>query len=143
MTQENARDLREFLPYMLNMAAEEVGLEFARFYKGRYGMLRTEWRVLFHLGQFGPMTAKQIVERAKSHKTKISRAVAALEDKRFVKRSEDDGDRRHAWLELTPAGRAAFDDLWQHAWRYEAKLLDQFSAEEIAVLRGCLQKLMR
>ena len=80
-------DLQEFLPFLLNMAAEEVSLEFQRIYKGRHGMLRTEWRVLFHLGNFGEMTAKEIGQRAKVHKTKISRAVQRLEQRRYLART--------------------------------------------------------
>ena len=71
-------DLKDFLPYLLNQAAEEASLGFQVLYKERYGMLRTEWRVLFHLGRYGDMTAKEICDRARTHKTKVSRAVAAL-----------------------------------------------------------------
>ena len=42
--------MQDFLPYLLNHAAEEVGQGFGRIYQDRYGMLRTEWRVLAHLG---------------------------------------------------------------------------------------------
>jgi hypothetical protein len=59
-----------------------------RVYKDRYGMLRTEWRVLFHLGRYGAMSAREISRRAGIHKTKVSRAVAALERKRFLERRE-------------------------------------------------------
>ena len=71
-------DLLDFLPYLLNLAAEEASLGFQTLYKTRYGMLRTEWRVLFHLGIYGEMTATEIGERARMHKTKISRAVQKL-----------------------------------------------------------------
>jgi hypothetical protein len=43
-------DLQLFLPYLLNQAAEDSSLSFQRVYKDRYGMLRTEWRVLFIWG---------------------------------------------------------------------------------------------
>jgi DNA-binding MarR family transcriptional regulator len=76
--------LPEFLPYLLNQAAEAVGKDFQSYYRDKYGMLRTEWRVLFHLGCYGDMTAKRICELASVHKTKVSRAVSALEAKRYV-----------------------------------------------------------
>ncbi|MEL6809365.1 MAG: helix-turn-helix domain-containing protein, partial [Pseudomonadota bacterium] len=66
-------DVRMFLPYLLNQAAEAASLEFQNVYKDRYGMLRNEWRVLFHLGIYGRMTASDIGARAQMHKTKISR----------------------------------------------------------------------
>lgn len=134
-------DLRAFLPYLLNQAAEQAGMSFQRIYKARYGLLRTEWRVLFHLGRYGPMTAKAIGERTRVHKTKISRAVASLEARRFLTRTVLEEDRRLERLTLTAAGRAAYADLAAHARRHDAELMARFTAEERATLRRCLQQL--
>jgi DNA-binding MarR family transcriptional regulator len=129
------------LPYLLNQAAENAGLGFGQFYKDRYGMLRTEWRVLAHLGQFGPLDATQIGTMAQVHKTKISRAVTALQDKRFVTRTIDNTDRRRAMLCLTQAGRAAYVDLAAIAQDYDRSLLARLTPDEHAGLLVCLQKL--
>lgn len=133
--------LQDFLPFLLNRAAEESSMGFQTQYKDRYGMLRIEWRVLFHLGIYGRMTAKEISERAKIHKTKISRAVAKLAERRFVSRNRDENDRRAEHLCLTSAGEAAYRDLRAVAKSYEAKLVAQFSAEEVALLRRMLRNL--
>jgi hypothetical protein len=45
-------------------------------------MLRTEWRVSFHLGRYAVITATESGARASMHKTRISPAFAALEQKR-------------------------------------------------------------
>jgi len=132
-------NLQDFLPYLLNQAAERSSLEFQRYYKLRYGMLRTEWRVLFHLGRYGRMTAKDICDRASVHKTKVSRAVAALTQKRFVARDQLERDRRHEELSLTNTGRAAFEDLVVSAQKFDADLMAQFTAQEAAILRRCLK----
>ena len=58
--------IENFLPYILTQAAEAVSTEFQSYYKKKYGILRTEWRVLFHLGSFGQMTARDIGIRAKT-----------------------------------------------------------------------------
>ncbi|RVV97528.1 MarR family transcriptional regulator [Mesobaculum littorinae] len=134
-------DLRTFLPYLLNQAAEETSLGFSRVYKDRYGMLRTEWRVLFHLGRYGDMTASEICRLAKMHKTKISRAVSALEEKRFVAGRESGTDRRREILTLLPQGRRAFDDLVGVAERHDRDLTANLSSGERAVLIDCLQRL--
>ena len=141
MQQDRAFDLIHFLPYMLNQAAEAASLGFQQVYKQRYGMLRTEWRVLFHLGRYGEMTAKDICERARIHKTKISRAVKALEDRRFLVRHEQESDRRVELLNLTKAGAAAYADLSAIARDYDQQLTAQFSREEQAILRKCLLRL--
>ncbi|EKE43056.1 transcriptional regulator, MarR family [Oceaniovalibus guishaninsula JLT2003] len=133
--------LETFLPYLLNRAAEKASLDFARAYRDRYGMLRTEWRVLVHLGRFGDMTASQIGARAGIHKTKISRAVAALEQRRFLRRLNVEDDRRRAMLSLTPAGRDAHDDLTRAAAAHDAAMTEGFTAAELDTLRDCLRRI--
>jgi len=142
MTRENETfELQDFLPYLLNQAAEVSSLEFQQIYKNRYGMLRTEWRVLFHLGLYGCMTAKEIGQRAKIHKTKVSRAVAKLAKRRFVTRERDPDDRRFEYLELTGTGQSAYRDLRGVAQKYDAELASRFSVDEIQTLRDMLRKL--
>ncbi|TMV03820.1 MarR family transcriptional regulator [Ruegeria sediminis] len=141
MTEKDDFDLRNFLPFLLNQAAEESSLEFQQVYKNRYGMLRTEWRVLFHLGNYGEMTAKEIGERAKIHKTKISRAVHKLEQRRYLTRTRDDKDRRVERLTLTANGAAVYRELRGIAEEYDAKLAAHFTRGEAALLRMMLRRL--
>ncbi|UWR26993.1 MarR family transcriptional regulator [Sulfitobacter sp. S223] len=139
---EDEFDLGRFLPYALSQAAEATSMGFQKFYRQRYGMLRTEWRVLFHLGRYGEMTAKEICERASLHKTKVSRAVHALEAKRFLSRMPQKQDRRLETLSLTRQGVAVYDDLYETARSYDAALARHFTEQEREVLRHCLEKLV-
>lgn len=142
MTKENDDfDLSDFLPYALNQAAEATSLGFQRAYKDRYGMLRSEWRVLFHLGRYGDMTAREICTRSGIHKTKVSRAVKALETKRFISRTVMEHDRRNELLSLTATGKRAYLDLRGIANDYDAQLGELFKPTELAVLRKCLARL--
>lgn len=136
-------DLIEFLPYLLNQAAEACSLEFRETYRERYGMSRSEWRVLFHLGRYGTMTANDICTRAKMHKTEISRAVHKLAERQFLVRKTDTDDRRRENLELTAAGNRAFLDLKSAAADYNRKLTQDLSAQEAKVLVGVLQRLSK
>lgn len=141
MTEDARFDLKDFLPYLLNQAAERTSLDFQHCYRDRYGMLRTEWRVVFHLGRYGEITAKEICDRSRLHKTKVSRAVAALEKKRFLVRTQSDDDRRHARLSLTDAGKAAYEDLSLEAQRYDRQMMVGFSKAEQEILRRCLTRI--
>lgn len=134
-------DVRQFLPYLLNQAAEASSLEFQKVYKDKYGMLRNEWRVLFHLGIYGRMTASDIGARAQMHKTKISRAVQRLAERRYLTRTRADTDRRVEYLTLTSAGQQVYRDLKGIAQDYDAALTDGISAEEANMLRGLLLRL--
>lgn len=134
-------DLAEFLPYLLNQAAEAASGGFKAAYGNEYGMLRTEWRVLLHLGRYGDMTATELGARATIHKTKISRAVAALEQKRFLKRTASESDRRVETLSLTPLGVSVYRKLARTAAEYDQALSARFTAEEEQILRKCLRDL--
>ena len=114
--------LETFLPYRLNQAAERVSQRFAAQYRARYRMTRPEWRALAALGSYGRMTATEIGANSSMHKTKVSRAVRALEEKRWLKRSEDMSDRRIEHLELTPAGKRIYGEMITLARAYEEEM---------------------
>ena len=136
-------DVQDSLPYLLNRAAERSSLEFQKLYKGRYGMLRAEWRVMFHLGVYGTLTAKEIGKRASLHKTKVSRAVAKLSDRRWITRARDDEDRRSEHLQITAAGLRVYEDLKTHAADHDVKLAEVFDKNELELLRRMLRQLAR
>jgi DNA-binding MarR family transcriptional regulator len=138
MTKTEDFDLRDFMPYLLNQAAEAMSRDFEVIYRGRYGMLRTEWRVVFHLGRYGALTAKDICDRARIHKTKVSRAVRALETKRYLKREQLADDRRHERLSLTTNGQRVFEDLVKEARHYDKEVMSRFSPEDSAQIRKIL-----
>ncbi|WP_271845489.1 MarR family winged helix-turn-helix transcriptional regulator [Cognatishimia sp. SS12] len=142
MKDEKIYKLDDFLPYLLNQAADALSMEFQQHYRDQYGMLRTEWRVLFHLGSFGDLTAKSICERSNIHKTKVSRAVNALESKGYVTRQTLKNDRRHSMLSLSDAGKRVYDDLKSKAIDYDADLRRSLSADENRVLRDVLSRFM-
>lgn len=133
--------IEQFLPYLLNRAAEETSRAFQAHYKARYGMLRYEWRVLFHLGYYDNLTASQICRIGDLHKTKVSRALKALEEKRFVQRCVRDEDRRFALLSLTSKGRQVYDALCKEAAGFDSRLLSSFGDDEQQMLVHCLKKL--
>ena len=138
---DHAFEIKDFLPYLLNMAAERTSVGFGEIYKGLYDMKRTEWRVLFHLGRYGPMTAQEIGARARVHKTKISRAVRDLEAKRFLTRSEHAEDRRSEILSLLKAGESAYGFLVERASAYEDELQTRLTRREAEALKSALRKL--
>ena len=143
MTQDNSdAPLSDFLPFLLFQAAELSSRNFQHHYQSRYGMLRTECRVMFHLGSTGDQTAKQICNHASLHKTKVSRAVKALEEKCFLKRDAINTDRRSEQLCLTKQGKAVFADLTQVATDFEQQLEQSLGVREHENPVATLQKLI-
>ena len=110
-----------FLPHRLNVLSSLVSQALTRVYAA-HGIGIPEWRVLVSLGQFGVMTGKAIGARTHMHKTKVSRAVAELERRKFLARRVNRADLREAFLSLTPAGRAVYDELAPRALEFTQRL---------------------
>lgn len=135
--------LETFLPYRLNQAAERVSQRFAAQYRARYRMTRPEWRALAALGSYGSMTATEIGANSSMHKTKVSRAVQALEEKRWLKRREDVEDRRVEHLELTQAGKRIYGEMVTLARSYEEELVRLLGASGVKQLEAGLGAIER
>ncbi len=114
--------LEDFLPYRLNKAAEAISQRFASLYREQYGLTRPEWRTLATLGQFGVLTATAIGVHSSMHKTKVSRAVFALEQRYWLRRNATKPTGASRTLELTPAGRKIYADLARVAHSFEVEL---------------------
>ncbi len=126
--------LEEFLPYRLLRAAEEVSRRFARHYKDRHEMTRPEWRTLATIGQFERLTAKEVGQHSSMHKTKVSRAVRALEQRRWLKRTTDEADRRIEHLELSAAGRRIYTELVSVAESFERDMTSRLGDDAARAL---------
>lgn len=122
--------LEHFLPYRLNRAAAVSSRHFSRIYRAEFGLTVPEWRVLATLGQLGRATATEIGRDSAMHKTKVSRAVSALQRRRWVTREADEADRRVEHLSLTSAGKAAHRRLAPKMLACEEALLGRLTPRE-------------
>lgn len=136
-----AFDLDQFLPYLLNQAAEATSAAFQVQYRAEYGMTRTQWRVMANLGKHGAMTAVEICRTTYIDKTKVSRAVLALEASGLLVRGAVVGDRRQERLTLTKAGQEAFAVLGQRAIAFDQALQDRLGAQQATALADMLRAL--
>lgn len=136
-------ELQDFLPYLLNQAAEATSLEFQKIYSETHGMTRTQWRVLANLGQSGPLTAKDICRISHEEKTKVSRAILALETAGFLNRKTDEYDRRSERLRLTMRGSALYRELGRAALDYDRRLSMQIGEEQVSSLKRALRDVVK
>lgn len=135
--------LEQFLPYRLNRLADAVSREFSQIYKDLHSITRPEWRLLATLGEFGAMTATQVGAHSAMHKTKVSRAVAELERRRWLTRETDDTDRRIEKLELTKAGLSAYREIVPLALAFQDRLLTRIDAKSRDLLLRAIDTLER
>jgi DNA-binding MarR family transcriptional regulator len=119
--------LEEFLPHRLNVLSSLVSQALTRVYGRRYGIGIPEWRVLVTLGEYGVMTGKAVGAHTHMHKTKVSRAVAQLEDRKLVARRANRADLREAFLSLTPMGRSVYEEAAPIALEFTQRLSEVVS----------------
>jgi DNA-binding MarR family transcriptional regulator len=132
--------LEEFLPHRLNVLSNLVSQALTRVY-GPYGIGIPEWRVLVSLGQFGVMTGKAIGARTHMHKTKVSRAVAQLEQRKLLTRRANRDDLREAFLSLTPAGRIVYDELAPRAVEFTDRLYEAVASADRGAFDRAIKQL--
>ncbi|CAH1654309.1 MULTISPECIES: MarR family transcriptional regulator [unclassified Chelatococcus] len=106
-------NLEAFLPYRLNRIAVALSRRMQAIYCRKYPLTVPEWRTLASLGQFEPITAKNIGVHSDMHKTKISRALVGLEKRRWIRRETNMDDRREKVILLTKAGRSVYKEIAQ------------------------------
>jgi DNA-binding MarR family transcriptional regulator len=133
--------LEDFLPHKLNVLSSLVSQALTRVYGQRYGIGIPEWRVLVTLGEYGVMTGKAIGAHTHMHKTKVSRAVAQLEQRKFLSRRANRADMREAFLSLTPTGRAIYEEAAPIALDFTNRLSEVVAPSDRAAFDRAMRQL--
>ncbi|HUA90406.1 MAG TPA: MarR family winged helix-turn-helix transcriptional regulator [Steroidobacteraceae bacterium] len=115
--------LAAFVPFRLNRLAGAVSEHLAGIYRGRFGLEIPEWRVMATLGQERVCTAQFVAASTRMHKTRVSRAIAALRERALLEDADAGVDRREKQLRLTAAGRRLYAQLVPLALAREEELL--------------------
>ena len=101
----------------------------------------SEARLLQHVARHPGSTQGDLVERTQHDKGQINRLIQQLEVAGLLLRVPDDSDRRKLRLELTADGRAAVKGLVAERRRLSARLVADFSHEELAQLETLLARM--
>ena len=134
-------NLSRFLPYLLSITSNAVSDRIAREYQTRFGLKIPEWRVLAMLGQGKPMTQRELVTATVMDKVTVSRATAALVERRLVERSPSRNDGRSHHLALTQEGVGLYEMIAPAALAMEQQILAGLNEQERAQLTSILAKL--
>ncbi|HKU12996.1 MAG TPA: bifunctional helix-turn-helix transcriptional regulator/GNAT family N-acetyltransferase [Steroidobacteraceae bacterium] len=123
--------------------------EFNRFYTQKIGVLRdghlgsehtlTEVRVLYEIAHRQRPLASDLVRDLALDAGYLSRILAKLARRGWLKRERSRDDARKSYLHLTAKGRAAFDALDARSHREMAGLLAPLSRDKQATLQAHLQ----
>lgn len=135
-------ELSRHLPFRLSQVARMLSIGASRLFQKRFGLGIREWRVIAILGDYGPVSAADMVGPAAFDKATVSRAISALERSGVVERLPDGRDGRKQLVRLTAKGVDLHDRMVPLS-RMRARVLESvLTKEERAQLFVILDKLM-
>jgi DNA-binding MarR family transcriptional regulator len=133
--------LDSFLSYQLNLVSESAVKIASRIYERDVRLTFREVRVLNTVAGNPGIAHSEIVDRILFEKSLVSRLVAGLVKKSYLKREVDPDDARRVSLTLTDEGEVilrkadaigmAMNEIW----------LSALTPEEMGVLDRCIEKL--
>jgi len=138
-----ARTIKDLLSYRIHRVANALSRGAAVRYREGFDVSLMEWRTVALLGDFAPMTLKDLARQSSLDKGLASRVVSGLVDRGLVRRAISDGDGRELALRLTAAGRRLHRGLMAAARQRDRAFRDALSPAEAAVLEGALETLLR
>jgi DNA-binding MarR family transcriptional regulator len=133
--------LDDYLPYRLSVAANAVSDLIARAYQARFGLSIPQWRLVAVLAEDGPLTQQALCARTVMDKVAVSRASAALTERRLIARTPNERDGRSHRVGLTEEGRSLYAEVAPSALALETQLLEAFSAFELQTTHSLLRRL--
>lgn len=134
--------IKELLSYRIHRLANQLSQGAARRYRAEFDVSLMEWRVIALLGDFAPLTLKDLARESGLDKSLASRAVSGLVERGLVSRTPGRQDAREVSLRLSAAGRRAYAGLMRSAHARDAVFLAALDPAERDALDGIIEKLL-
>ncbi len=135
--------LDEFAPYYLRAIANRLAQAASRFYHRKFGIGLTEWSCLSTLAKEEEISASRICEMSGFDKGLVSRGLASLEAKGFIRSTPVKTHNRTRLIRFTSTGRALYGEIEELALEREAQLLKGFDPDDRATLMAYLRRMHR
>jgi len=133
--------LNQFVPYRMVHLASNISLALSKIYKQTFDITIPEWRVLAQLAEQQKLYSKDIGEITSMDKSKVSRAVKALESKDYLIKQTDKKDNRAVYLSLSVKGQSLYQKIAPKALQWEKQFISVLEASEHRNLMKVLDKL--
>ncbi|MBR3194893.1 MarR family transcriptional regulator [Bosea sp. (in: a-proteobacteria)] len=106
----------------------------------RVGLSSVDLECLDMILLAGPVTAGQIMEHTKLTSGAVTGLIDRLARKSYVERAADPHDRRKVIVRIVPAAIRPLQELFAPMAERSAALMRQYSAEELALIAGFVEK---
>lgn len=132
----------QFYTYRLHKLSTMLNRQMHEELQARYRLGLAEWRSIAVLGEFGPLSLRDVARRGAIDKAQVSRLLPGLIRRGYVTRDAHPTDRRRASLQLTEAGRSLCDEILVLGRRRQEWLVEALTDEERAMLVDSLDRLL-
>jgi DNA-binding MarR family transcriptional regulator len=134
--------LNYFVPYLMNRIAATWNAELAGELRG-FALTTPQMRALAVLGINSGLTINELSTLTVTEQSTMSRTLDALEERGLVRRRPRTSDLRVREVDITPAGREAFDAFWPVMFQRYQQMFRDIGEDEFAQLVATLQKILR
>lgn len=136
------RDFAHSLPMALLKARESVMVGFRTLLR-EHGLTEQQWRVLRALIESEGMEVTALAETCFILMPSLSRILAALEDKKLIKRTAVSADRRRAVIAVTGRGRKLVAAIAPESELHYEHIASTVGAEKMQALYALLGEVYR
>ncbi len=134
--------LNYFVPYLLNRIAASWNTGLVGELR-KFGLTTPQMRTLAVLGISSGLTINELSALTVTEQSTMSRTLDTLEIRGFVSRRPRPSDLRVREVEITPAGREAFDAFWPVMFQHYEQMFRGIGEDEFSQLVATLQKVLR
>lgn len=107
-----------------------------------FNVTRSDMSFLLKLNEMGEMTQKDLAESRNLNNATVTRALERLEKKGFVKRVDDEKDKRKKNVLLTSEGKQIINNILKKHENFKKEIFSDFDENEFQDLMGLLDKLL-
>ena len=137
-----ATPLERTLTYRLHLLHKLTDTASQQAYPTQAGLSLSDGRCLASIGNFEPLSVKDLAQRANLNKSQASRAAQSLVDQGLVRKADHPGDGRGVLLTLTPAGRQVFQNAMALIAQRNQDIFGCLSAQEQTTLSALFDRLI-
>jgi MarR family transcriptional regulator for hemolysin len=134
--------LNYFVPYLLNRIAATWNAGLAGELR-KFDLTTPQMRALAVLGINSGLTINELSALTVTEQSTMSRTLDTLESRGFVSRRPRPSDLRVREVEITTAGRAAFDAFWPVMFQHYEQMFRGIGEDEFSQFVATLQKVLR
>jgi DNA-binding MarR family transcriptional regulator len=134
--------LNYFVPYLLNRIAASWNTGLVGELR-KFGLTTPQMRTLAVLGISSGLTINELSALTVTEQSTMSRTLDTLEIRGFVSRRPRPSDLRVREVEITPAGREAFDAFWPVMFQHYEQMFRGIGEDEFSQFVATLQKVLR